>query len=120
MQLTKKQLTMIREAAADTRDFQMLKVSAEGKLKKMNVTYLLGAFLGGISAHRFYCGQILRPIAQFILNCLIVGWVWTLADVILMKFVVDGINNEMVENDIYAYKVSLAIDTEAKAQGELV
>lgn len=47
------------------------------------IAYLLWFFLGFFSAHRFYLGQTGSAIAQFLLNCILIGLIWTLIDAFL-------------------------------------
>lgn len=52
--------------------------------KNITVTYLLWFFLGVLSGHRFYLGRPGTAILQILLNCIIIGLIWTLIDAFLI------------------------------------
>lgn len=58
--------------------------------KSMGLAYVLWLFLGLLSIHRFYLEKPGSAILQIILNCLIVGLIWTLID----AFLIPGMTRE--------------------------
>ncbi|MEO1310026.1 MAG: TM2 domain-containing protein [Pseudomonadota bacterium] len=52
--------------------------------KSLAVAYILLFFLWFFSAHRFYLGRTSSAVLQFLLNIIIIGWVWVFIDIFLL------------------------------------
>jgi len=62
----------------------MIEAQVASSRKSMGVAYALWLFLGLLSLHRFYLERPGTAILQIILNCLIIGLLWTLFDAFLI------------------------------------
>lgn len=107
IKLTVNQLSKIKKAAnGNKEDYQFMIMQCKEEMKDVTIAYLLGAFLGGLGAHRFYAGQILLPILQIIsVFIFMIGIIWVLADVVLTKSLIEDVNNEVVDRVIQEYKL---------------
>lgn len=82
----------------DQRLFVESQVSS--RRKSMGVAYALWFFLGLISMHRFYLEKPKTAILQIVLNCILVGLIWTLIDAFLIPGMIRDHENK-VRGDIY-------------------
>lgn len=73
------------------------RVANEGRT--VLVAYLLWLFLGFLSGHRFYLHRPGTAIAQILLNCIVIGFVWVLVDVFLIPGMVRN-ENAKLRNDL--------------------
>lgn len=80
----------------DQRLFVESQVSS--RRKSMGVAYALWLFLGFFSMHRFYLEKPKSAILQIVLNCLIVGLIWTLIDAFLIPGMIRDHENKMRDN----------------------
>lgn len=62
------------------------------------LAYVLWFFLGFFSAHRFYLGRPGTAVFQLLLNCVVVGLLWTLIDAFLIPGMVRDKKNEIRAN----------------------
>jgi TM2 domain-containing membrane protein YozV len=62
------------------------------------LAYVLWFFLGFFSAHRFYLGRPGTAVFQLLLNCVLVGLIWTLIDAFLIPGMVRDKKNEIRAN----------------------
>lgn len=84
--------------------------------KSMGAAYALWLFLGLLSMHRFYLERPGSAILQIILNCLVVGLIWTLIDAFLIPGMIrdhaNKVRNElMFHADPGAHALPAGIDT---------
>lgn len=77
----------------DQRLYVESQVSA--RRKSTGLAYALWFFLGLLSIHRFYLERPKTAILQIILNCLIVGLLWTLFD----AFLIPGMIRKCEDNE---------------------
>ncbi len=69
--------------------------------KSIGIAYALWFFLGVFSAHRFYLDRPGSAIAQLVLNFLIVGLIWTIADAFLIPGMIRK-REEQMRQQLYA------------------
>lgn len=70
--------------AFSTQELTLIEARVANDAPSTGAAYLLWFFLGFFSAHRFYLGRPGSAIAQFLLNCIVIGWLWTLIDAFLI------------------------------------
>lgn len=73
--------------------------------KSMGVAYALWFFLGLFSMHRFYLEKPGTAILQILLNCILIGLIWTLIDAFLIPGMIRQ-HEEKVRAGLYRYAVA--------------
>ena len=68
----------------------------EARKKSTGLAYVLWFFLGVFGGHRFYAGQILLPILQFVSVLCIVGLIWVLIDLFLIPSIIRNYNLSLI------------------------
>ena len=61
------------------------------------VAYLLWLFLGFFSAHRFYLGRSKSAVLQFLLNCILIGLIWTFLDLFVIAGMIRSSRDQVRE-----------------------
>ena len=88
--------------ALSTAELSLIEQRVTNEGPSTGVAYLLWFFLGFFSAHRFYLGRTGSAIAQFLLNCILIGLIWTLIDAFLIPGMIrekqDQIRNRAMLN----------------------
>ena len=70
----------------------------EAKKKSTGLAYVMWFFLGCLSAHRFYAGQIVLPILQIIsILCMGMGLIWVLIDIFLIPGMIRNYNLALIK-----------------------
>lgn len=83
------------EMPLTTEQLLLLESRVDARSKSTALAYLLWFFLGVLSIHRFYLGRPKTAILQIILNCIVIGLLWTLADAFLIPGLVRAYNDNV-------------------------
>ena len=67
-----------------TQELMLKEQRVTNDTRSTGTAYLLWIFLGVLSAHRFYLRRPGSAILQIVLNCLLVGLIWTAFDLFLI------------------------------------
>jgi len=69
----------------------------EARKKSTGLAYVMWFFLGVVSAHRFYAGQILLPVLQILtVLCFGIGLIWVLIDIFLIPNIIRNYNLSLI------------------------
>ena len=67
-----------------TPELMLIEQRVSNETPSVLVAYLLWFFLRILSGHRFYLGKVKSAILQIILNCMLIGLIWTFIDAFLI------------------------------------
>ncbi|GIL41209.1 NINE protein [Roseiterribacter gracilis] len=70
----------------------ILETRFAGERKNLGIAYLL-LFIT-IVGHNLYLGRIGRAVVQFLLCCVLIGFIWVLFDIFTLPSTVEQINDE--------------------------